>query len=219
MSVAPHGVKLPPDTDEHWLAFSRLMNADAPTPELRRERGELRLRLGEVLVAAPAHFAACDQAKIDLLLAEREEITKQAKSVLSEIESWQNTNARHTGAQPRLQGNLQKAQEKLQEFVPVNRTISSLKQIEQNDAEHNELKKAVATARAALNSNAQGIFGTYSPQHELQQQYKELQQREQSIVAFVAELRLPPDQRQKHSSIVWNGESGETFMVQVPYRA
>src|SRR5580704_7372234 len=126
------GVKLPPQSNPLIVAYERISNSNARTEELQAEREELRLRFGELRLDCEKHFWKCDEVRIAQLLEEREEITEEAKSLLSEISDWQNTNARHTGAQPRLQANLQRAQERLMEFQPVNRTISKLSQIEAN---------------------------------------------------------------------------------------
>jgi len=213
MSV--NSVTLPPESNPLILAYQRITTSDARTPELQLERNELRLRFGELQLDCEAHFAKCDQVRIDMLLAEREDIRTEAANLLSGINTLQQKNAHHTSAQSRLQANLHQAQERLREFVPVNRTISSLQEIETNQAEQKQLQADVNAAKAALNANAGDIFGTIPGQQDRQQRYRALQEKEEQIAAQIEELQKPPSERKRPSSIVWQ-DGANVFGLQLP---
>jgi chromosome segregation ATPase len=214
MSV--NSVEIPQISDPLVLAYLRICNTFAPTPELQKYYDNLRLQFAELRMACEACFAKCDETRTEQLLAEREGISEQAKSILSDIQELQASNGLRSSYQPTLANNQQTAQRKLESFVPRNRTIATLEQIEQSEAEKRELEKAVNQCKDAASRNHFDILGTAEQVKVLYRQYQELAAREEVIAAKIEELKLPPEQRGKpRSSIIW--QSGESvFALQTP---
>jgi hypothetical protein len=207
-----NAVTMPPISDPLVLSYLRLFNTDAPTPELQEQRDALRKQIGKFLANSREHFQKCDAQRMDNLLAERETVGTEAKAILRQIDGMQQVSGRHSSHQPGLQDKLTAAQTALREFQPVNRTVASFKQIEQNEVEEDKLRQAVDQAKQAISLNLEGLVRTDANLRELTETYRQLESREQAIVAEIEQLKLPPDQRRKRSSIVWQDAStGSTF--------
>jgi hypothetical protein len=65
------------------------------------------------------------------------------------------------------------------------------------------------------------IFNMFTPLlgmeqlNDLRGRYRDLEEQEERIVAEVEQLRLPPDQRKRRSSVVWQ-DGDSTFSLQLP---
>jgi chromosome segregation ATPase len=197
-------------------AYLRISNAPLPEDEtLQEERLALRRKTAEFLAACQKHFKQVDARRVEDLLAERDDLTREAKSLLQRINTQQDSGGYHVSGRSNLQSNLERAMLRQQEFVPVNRTTSTLEEIERDEAEQAKLGKAVDDAREAIQQNHRNILLGMEQLNDLRGRYRDLEEQEERIVAEVEQLRLPPDQRKRRSSVVWQ-DGDSTFSLQLP---
>ena len=213
--MRPVGIEMPPMSPA-IAAYLRLFNTNAPTPELQKEREVFRVEFGQTVAKWMQHFAEADKALLEQLTWERGEVVTQAKSVLAKMNEQQRANGLRSATQTKLQADLDVARQRLNEFQPINRTISSLEAIEQDQAKHDELRRAVADAQQAQRDNAFNLEMGIRNAQQLDREYRQLQAREESISRQIEELRKPPEQRKQHSSIVWKGADGSVFQAMRP---
>jgi chromosome segregation ATPase len=208
-------VEVPPISDPGILAYLRIFNTNAPNQEQQQEREQLRQRFRELFADSGAHFEECDETKREQLLEERASVTEQAKDIRAQIEEMQNDSGRATSMQARLRSNLEKARQDLQEFVPINRTISSLQAIEQAHARETFLRQTVIECQASISQNHMEIRQAGNGVNELKQKYRELEAREEQISRELEELKKAPEDRGKRNSIIWR-DGANVFGLQLP---
>ena len=214
MSV--NAVELPAIENPLILAYLRVINTIATTAELQQDQNRLHEQIGQFLMAAREHFAKCDEVIAQQLLAERDDVGEQAKAVLRQINEMGRKRGLNTSFQSRLQSDLETAQRELDEFVPINRTISSLEQIAEDETEQIRLHEVVAKCKAAITENGMNIVGGVQGLKELQRQFDQLAAKEETIAKQIEELTLPPEQRKRRSSVIWQAGDGTTFGWQRP---
>jgi DNA repair exonuclease SbcCD ATPase subunit len=211
-----NAVELPPMGNPFIVMYSRICNSPLPAnEELADERLSLRRHIGELDIVWQRHFKKCDARRSEDLLAERDALAMEGKSLLQKIETQQRSGGFHSSGQAPLQGNLKRAQEKLEQFEPINRTIASFEEIAENEAQKAELQKAVNEARQAIRENHQSILMGGEQANDLRRRYGEIEDRQEAIIAELEQLKLPPDQRRRRSSVVWQ-DGDSTFMAQMP---
>jgi hypothetical protein len=212
MSVA--AVELPPISDPVILSYLRLVNGTAPTESLQAERAQLRFRLDELIDVCRRHFEQCDGMRNELLLSEREEVAHRAKVLLRKIDEVQRANGFRSSNQAVLRDRLETAEQALQQFEPINRTVSTLREIAEDEVKQNQLRQQVNRCKQQRADNQRDLLGEMGLEKELDREYKGLQARQQAIDAELVELAKPFEERNKpKSSIVWNA-GGTTFGLQ-----
>ena len=206
------GVELPLPDNPYVLAVLRLFNRPAKN---REKCLALQAQARELLTGCTEFFAEEDAVQIEALVEERDSVVQQAKALLARIHAQQTKDSGSRSLQPRLFANLEQARNKLNEYQPINRTVSTLAQIKQSEAEHQTLRKGVADAQQAIELNARTFMGADSQVRSLQQEYRQLQSREELLSKQIEQLKLPVEQRDKpRRSFFWNDPgTGSTFMM------
>jgi ATP-dependent Lon protease len=209
-----NAVKLPGETDPFILAYRRVHDSIAPTPQLEKLRVELRLKLSEFLSLSEAHFKECDNAKLEELLTQREELVAKAKAKAEQIKRTQQEGGGLTAMQTNFNQWLEAARNKLNEFRPVDENLSTFAEIEASEAQKRELQDAVNARRRELNSNMQQAYNTNELSKEMVNELRDLGDRVERVTEQIKELQLPAEKRKRPSSVVWE-DDGRLYVNQL----
>ena len=212
----PIGIEMPAISDSLIKAYLGVCNTPAPNKELEEVRWALIQGFNELEARCANYFAQGDKVLIEQLLWERGSVVEQVKQLLKQIDELQTTNGLRSASQSRFAAKVQDAVERLNESTPINRTVSSLEEVEKDEAEQNRLRQAVEDAKGERQQNAWSLEVGIRNVQELYFQNRQLKAKEESLSKQIAQLRLPPEQRKQQGSVLWQGADGTVFQAMRP---